>query len=371
MSSARGNTQSSEPSRAAAPAAERPAGRAMLRDIVAYDTDRAPSPLELGDNTNPFGAPPSALRAVRGAPEDDLFRYPGYASAETRRLLAAYAGVRPDEIITGCGSDDVLESTFAALAEPGEAVAYSEPTFSMIPPFIRLGGLVPVPVAFTATHDIDADALLATKARIIYVCTPNNPTGTEASRRAVERVLEQAPGIVVIDEAYAEFAEHRYMPLAAAHGRLVVTRTMSKAWGMAGMRFGYGAAAPALIAEIEKVRGPYRVSALTERAVVAALTHDADWTRHTVRRTTELRERLALEMRTRGLAPLPSAANFVLVPMAGAPAVAAHMREHGVVIRGYRALPGIGDALRISVGTDPEIDAVMRAFDAARAATGG
>jgi histidinol-phosphate aminotransferase len=357
-----------ETSTSVSPPAVRSPGRAALCEIVAYNTDRVAAACELGDNTNPFGAPPSALRAVRAAPEDDLFRYPGTASVETRRLLAAYAGVRPEEIITGCGSDDMLESSFAALAEPGEAVAYSEPTFSMVPPFIRLGGLVPVPVAFKPDHDIDADALLATGARIIYLCTPNNPTGTEASRRAVERVLEHAPGIVVLDEAYAEFAEHRYMSLAPAHGRLVVTRTMSKAWGMAGMRFGYAAAAPALIAEIEKVRGPYRVTALAERAVVAALTQDVDWVRHTVRRTTELRERLALDLRTRGFAPLPSAANFLLVPIPDAPAVAARMREQGVVVRGYRAVPGIGDAMRISVGTDPEIDTVLRAFDAARAA---
>jgi histidinol-phosphate aminotransferase len=349
--------------------AVRPPGRAALRDIVAYESDRVPVPVELHDNANHFGAPPSALRVVREATAEDLFGYPGVHSRRAREAVAAYAGVSAEDVVTGCGSDDVLDCAFRALAEPGERVAYADPTFSIIPDFIRMNGLVPVPVPFRGDLDLDADALLATDARVIYLCTPNNPTGVEASRAAVERVLERAPGIVVLDEAYAEFASNRYMALAPGHGGLVVTRTLSKAFGMAGLRFGYAAAAAPLVAEMRKVRNPYSVTALAERAAIAALTSDVEWMRGTVREIVANRERLAAALVARGLRPLPSAANFVLVPIAGAIAIGRRMRELGVAVRAVAALgSGIGDALRISVGRWEEIEACLSALDAALAA---
>ena len=152
--------------------------RAALREVVAYNTDRAPIALDLSHNTNLFGAPPSALAAIRGVEDSAISEYPGLDSADARRALGAYANVAPETIIVGCGSDDIIEATFRAFAVPGETIAFPSPTFSMVPTFARVNGLAPVAVPLGDDFDIDVDGLLAVRARITYVATPNNPYPT-------------------------------------------------------------------------------------------------------------------------------------------------------------------------------------------------
>jgi histidinol-phosphate aminotransferase len=253
-----------------------------------------------------------------------------------------------------------------AFAEPGESLAFSDPTFSMIPVFARVNGLVPVPVPFTTAMDIDADALLATAARVIYICSPNNPTGSLASRHAVDRVIERAPGIVILDEAYAEFSGAGRIADAPRYDRLLVTRTLSKAFGMAGFRIGYGTGHPALIREVEKVRGPYKENGPGERAAASALREDVAWMRACAAEAVDTRERFAAAMRAHGFRPLPSAANFVLVPLPDAARVARLMRERGIAVRPYESLREIGDALRITIGPPPVMERVLELLVAAR-----
>ena len=236
----------------------------------------------------------------------------------------------------------------------------------MIPVFAKVNGLVPTPVAFTSSGDIDADALLATHARVIYICSPNNPTGSIADRQSVDRVLDAAPGIVVIDEAYGEFTDGGWLADGPAHNRLLVTRTLSKAFGMAGFRIGYGTGAASLIHEIEKVRGPYKENAPAERAAAAALREDVAWMRALATHAVENRERFAAALRANGFHPYPSAANFLLVPIPDAASVARVMRERGIAVRPYPGLAGIGDALRITIGPWPVMELVLDALLAAR-----
>jgi histidinol-phosphate aminotransferase len=339
--------------------------RDAYRAIDLYAPNRAPCEVDLSDNTNLWGVPPAAERAWRDASLAAVTRYPSLYAPQLKAALAAYLGVAADMVVTGCGSDDVLDSAIRAFAEPGERVAVPDPSFAMIPIFARMNGLEPVLVPLVEGTRLDADAMLATRARIIYLCSPNNPTGGLLDADAVRRVVDEAPGIVIVDEAYAEFAERDAPDLLRARERVLVCRTMSKAFGLAGLRVGYMAGAPALVAEVEKSRGPYKVNALAERAAVAALAEDLPWVRAHVREAVENRERLAAELRARGLAPLPSQANFVLVPLADAVAVAARMRALGVAVRPFAALPSIGDALRISVGPWTMMEECLRAFDGA------
>jgi histidinol-phosphate aminotransferase len=342
-------------------------GRATIRDIVPYPTERTPCAADLSDNTNLFGAPPAALRELSKSGDEEITRYPGLHTRRLREALADYAGVRADQVVSGFGSDDVIDSAVRAFAEPGERLAYSHPTFSMIPVFAKVNGLVPAPVRFAPSGDIDPDALLATEARIIYICSPNNPTGTIATRRSVDRVIERAPGIVIIDEAYGEFTDGGRVGDAPTHDRVVVTRTLSKAFGMAGFRIGYGTAAAALIHEIEKVRGPYKENAPAERAAACALREDVPWMRELAAQAVQNRERFAGALRANGFDPLPSAANFLLVPVPDAILVAERMRERGVAVRPYPGLPDIGDALRITIGPWPMMELALDALVAARA----
>lgn len=346
-------------------------GRATIRDVVPYATERVPCDVDLSDNTNLFGAPPAAIRELAAAGHEDVARYPGVHTRRLREALATYAGVRVDEVITGCGSDDVIDSAVRAFAEPGEALAYSDPTFSMIPVFAKVNGLVPVPVPFADDSDIDADALLATNARIIYVCSPNNPTGSLASRRALDRILAHAPGIVILDEAYAEFSGAGCVADAPTHGRFLITRTLSKAFGMAGLRIGYGTANAALVREIEKVRGPYKENTPGERAAACAVQEDVDWMREHATRAVANRDRFTTALRANGFRPLPSAANFVLIPVPAAAAIAAAMRDRGVAVRPYPALPRIGDALRITVGPWPLMERALHVLVASCSAVLG
>jgi histidinol-phosphate aminotransferase len=312
----------------------------------------------LSDNTNLWGAPPAAERALREA-NISVARYPEAYSETLKTRLAEYAGIPADHIIVGCGSDDVLDSAFRAFAAPGDRVAYPDPSFAMIPIFARMNGLIPVAVPLGRGFDVDADAMLATGARIIYLCSPNNPTGTAVGAAAIERLVERAPGLVILDEAYAEFAGSDGTARWIASGRVLVTRTLSKAFGLAGLRIGYAVGAPALVAAVEKSRGPYKVSAVAERASVAALGPGLPWVRERVAEAIGVREQLAARLRALGLEPLPSVANFVLVPVPDAAATAARLRERGIAVRPFTGLQRVGDALRITVGPWPLMDVCL------------
>jgi histidinol-phosphate aminotransferase len=357
--------------------ASAPISRESYRAIELYAPDRAPCRIDLSDNTNCWGVAPAVEEAIRDASVPTLTRYPNLYAASLKDALGRYLGVAPECVVTGCGSDDILDSAIRAFGEPGDVVACPDPSFAMIPIFARMNGLTPITVPLTPSFDIDADAMLATDARIIYLCSPNNPTGASLSRSAIERVVKHAPGIVVIDEAYAEFASVDLSPIALENERVLVTRTMSKAFGLAGLRIGYATGAPALVAEVEKSRGPYKVSALAERAALAALGEGLQWASDRVAEAIANRERLTAALESRGLSPIRSEANFVLVPIADANARARHMRTLGVAVRPFEGMAAVtdalratnGSALRISIGPWEMIEAALAALDAT--ASGG
>jgi histidinol dehydrogenase len=348
-------------------------GRSSYRTISLYNPDRTPSLIDLSDNTNLWGVPPAAKRALESATAQVVARYPSLYALDLKRALASYLGVRPDMVVTGCGSDDVLDSALRAFAEPGERIAYPDPTFPAIPIFARMNALEPVAVPLTTDYDADADRLLATGARIIYLCSPNNPTGNVLSRTAIERIVDEAPGVVILDEAYAEFADRDATDLLGRSERLLISRTMSKAFGLAGLRVGYAVGSPALVAEVEKSRGPYKVNALAELAALTALTEDMEWVRTHVGAAIESRQRLVAALREIGLTPLDSQSNFVFVPLASAPLVAKQMRALGVAVRPFDGLPAVspalrvsgGDALRISVGPWAALQTTLEALETA------
>jgi len=341
--------------------------RESYRAITLYAPNRAPAAIDLSDNTNLWGVPPAAGAALAHAASAAITRYPALYVADVKRAIADYLGVTPEMVVTGCGSDDVLDSMIRAFGEPGDVIAHPDPSFAMIPIFARMNGLQAVAMPLTAHFDVDPDVALATRAKIIYLCSPNNPTGAALSRASIERIVADAPGLVIIDEAYAEFAGADCRDLLRRSPRVVITRTLSKAFGLAGLRIGYAVGDPAVVAEIEKSRGPYKVNGLAERAAVAALTDDRPWVDAHIREAIDNRERFRAELERRGLAPLPSAANFVLVPVDGAVEIDNAMRQRGVAVRPFAALPEIGDALRISMGPWDMLDACLNAFDAVRA----
>ena len=220
----------------------------------------------------------------------------------------------------------------------------------MLVTFARVNGLEPAPVPFREDGDVDVDALLAQRAAITYVCSPNNPTGTGVSAAALERVVSRAEGLVLVDEAYGEFSGRSAVPLLPGAPQLLVTRTLSKAFGLAGLRVGYGLAAPEVVQVLEKVRGPYKVNVLGEKAALAALGEDVPWVLRHVEDAVANRERLRVSLEALGLRALPSAANFLCLPVPDSAALGRALLGEGIKVRVLRALPGIGDAIRVGVG---------------------
>jgi len=347
---------------ASAPTDRLAIARAAYQAVPLYDPKRAPIDLDLTDNTNLWGVPPSAERTMREIAVSMVTRYPTLYAAELKAEIASYLGVSADMIVTGSGSDDILDSAMRAFGEPGDVVAGSEPSFAMIPIFAQMNALQYAGVTERASQQPDADALLAKRAKITYLCTPNNPTGAVIARETIERVVTESAGVVFIDEAYAEFAGISSVELTKTSDRVLVIRTMSKAFGLAGLRIGYAVGQPSLVMEVEKSRGPYKLSALAERMAIAALRDDRAWVDEHVALAVSVRERMADALRAMGLAPMESYANFVCVPVANCVAVGQALRARGVAVRPFPALPHVGDTLRISVGPWPMVQRMLEAL---------
>ncbi|MFL5606234.1 MAG: pyridoxal phosphate-dependent aminotransferase [Gemmatimonadaceae bacterium] len=351
--------------------------REAVRALPLYAPDVADCAIDVSDNTNLWGTPPAVLRALRDAPVSAIGRYPSLYSAPLRDAILRYLeldGASDMRVVTGCGSDDVIDATMRAFGAPGDCIAFSVPTFSMIPTFARLNGLEPVAIPLTSRYDVDAERLVHIGAKITYLCSPNNPTATSLSRAAIEYVAEHARGVVLLDEAYAEFAPETFVDLVARYDRLIVTRTFSKAFGLAGLRVGYGVGSSTTVGMVERARGPYKVNALAERAVLAALEPTDEglrWVRLHAALAVENRKRLATELGNRNLPPLTSSANFVFVPSARAALLAHGMRKRGVLVRAFQGLQrdlaelagSNGEALRIGVGPWEIMEQVLSTLD--------
>ena len=335
--------------------------------LARYAPDRRPVLVDLSDNTNLWGAHPAALEALHAADAQSLARYPVLYADALREAAATRFGVRADQVTTGCGSDDVLDSVWRAVAECGGTVRWPGPTFSMVEPFTRMNGRIPSEIPWADAFD-DPARLLEGDPVLVYVCRPNNPTGHTTAPGWAEELLDAAGDdgpVVLFDEAYADFAGETLIPLVVQRPRALVVRTLSKAYGLAGLRVGFAVGSRDLMAEVEKSRGPYKVSRPAEAAAMAALRDEGGWVPRTVAECVENRERLQGELARRGWAPLLSSANFVLIPVGAGRAVSMSddLRAQGVAVRPFPAAADMGDALRVTIGPWPLMERLLEALD--------
>ena len=345
--------------------------RDLLRDIRPYTATEAGDAVDLSDNTSLWGPPPAAVDALRALDPTALARYPAIPPARLNRALASYARVGDDMVVAGCGSDDLIDCAMRTFAQPGDTIAFGVPTFSMVPTFAAINGLRAHPVPFTAALDLDVDELLAPGPQLVYLCSPNNPTGTALPRGTIERVLREAPGVVLLDEAYGEFCDAPGFELAKRYERLVVTRTLSKAFGLAGLRVGYAVLAPILARALETVRGPYKLNAAAAAAAIASLTDGLSWVQARARETVAIRNRVADRLARIGVPALPSDANFVCIPCPAAARVADALLARGMAVRLLHDLPPVtpslaaagGAALRVGVGPWPIMERLLSAIN--------
>jgi histidinol-phosphate aminotransferase len=323
--------------------------------------------IKLASNENPLGPSPVAIEALRRA-LPTLHLYPDGNAFCLKRKLAAKLGVNPQNLVLGNGSNEVIELIGHALMEPGTEVVVSQYCFAVYPIVTHLFGasLITVP-ARDFGHDLPAMRRAITpKTRVVFVANPNNPTGTLASQTDLLELVAAVPAevLLVLDEAYVEFLPEPLdlIPalLQGRHPNLILLRTFSKIYGLAGLRLGYGIAAPDVIAALEKIRQPFNVNAAAQIAALAALDDDNHVRQTRANNATGLRA-LEAGCRALGLEFVPSAANFLLVRVGDGARVFAALQQRGVIARpmgGY----GLPEWLRVTVGTAAENDRCLVAL---------
>ena len=310
---------------------------------------------KLNTNESPLPPSPSVVPAVAEA-VTGLRRYPDPQGEPLRSALAAHHALRTDQVLVGNGADQVLEACFRAFCEPGQVAVLTRPTYSLLPLLARLGG-VEVETVPLAVDGSTPAGLAAGPAALRALVNPNSPTGTWLPPATVEALLGAVDSVVVIDEAYCDFAPASCIPLLARHANWLIVRTFAKSHALAGLRVGYALGDPALIADLDAVLESYPVDRLAIAAAAAAL-GDVDHHRRIVDAVVTERERLSASLRGAGWAVGSSQANFVFVkpPGADAAGTAADLRRQRILVRRFADHP---DHLRITVGTPAENDQLL------------
>ena len=348
--------------------------RPEIRALNAYHVPPAAGLIKLDAMENPYGWPDEIVAAwLERLRAVELNRYPDPAASDLKRALRDALGLPQDAgLLLGNGSDELIQMIAMVLAEPGRVVLAPEPSFVMYRMIATFSGMDYVGVPLAADDfALDCDAMLDAIARhqpaVIFLAYPNNPTGNLFDDTALAAVLEAAPGLVVIDEAYAPFAEASWLGRLVDYPNLVVMRTLSKL-GLAGLRLGMLAGAPAWLAQFDKVRLPYNIGVLNQASAAFALEHQALFDEQTANIRAE-RARLHTDLASLpGVTPLPSRANFILlrVPSGRAPGLFGALREAGVLVKSLDgSSPLLADCLRVTVGKPEENDAFLAALGVA------
>jgi histidinol-phosphate aminotransferase len=318
-------------------------------------------------NENPYPPPDDVLEEIyKEARKVSLNRYPSpHLGQELRDMLAAYAGVSPEWVWIGDGSNEVLLQCCLAYGGPGRKALVFEPTYRMHHRQARMSGMDVVDVRRESDFTIDVDKAVseieATRPHIVFVCTPNNPTGTLTSHDDVLRIVEAAPGLAVVDEAYYEFSKQTLVRDLGKLPNVIVARTLSKAFRMAGVRLGYGVASPDLLAQLGRVRMPYAQSSFAQIAATVAIRRRQQLL-DVVDELVSERDRISIALaKIEGIEVFPSHANFVLFRCSRAAEVNEALGAKGMVIRDFTHLEGCEGCLRVTVGTPAENDEFLEA----------
>jgi histidinol-phosphate aminotransferase len=325
--------------------------------LKAYNAKEIPCRIKLDANESPYGFEP-ALKAAKTVRTN---RYPDPDAAGLKRLLAGAFGVKEGNILQGNGSDELIYYLIATFGGP---VLYPTPTFSMYGIIARALGERSVEVPLTAEFDLDEDEMLRAvrkeKPKLIFLSSPNNPTGNCFSSGRILKVIEKTAGIVVVDEAYQPFASEKgFLPLLKDYDNLVIMRTLSKI-GLAALRLGFMVADTRIVAEVNKVRLPFNVNSLSQAIAVAAL-KDKKRLRTAVRTIVSERDRLFEGMaNVEGVRPFPSEANFILFGVKNPDKIHGALLQKGILVRNINDV--VRGCLRVTVGAPEENDAFLKAL---------
>ena len=340
-----------------------------VRELRAYTLAPDRGSIKINQNENPWELPASIKQeSLRRLETRAWSRYPDFVPAGLHGRLAAFAGWKPEGIVAGNGSNELIQALLMVTVGEGKRVLISEPTFALYRQVTTvLGGeVISIPLTPQLTYDARGihEAVEKVNPDVTIICSPNNPTGCVLPDRDLAQLLERSSGLVVVDEAYFEFAGHTVVPLLERYPNLVVFRTFSKAMAMAALRVGYLLAEPHLACEISKAVLPYNLNAISQTSAEVAVEMYERELHPLVQRIISERERLYAELKIiEGLSPVPSQANFMVVRSRNKPRqVFAKLLRHDILIRDVSGYPMLADYFRISVGTPAENDALIAAL---------
>jgi histidinol-phosphate aminotransferase len=324
--------------------------------------------VKLNTNENPFSPSERVMQAIRQIEGEHLRRYPNPTADGFRIAAAKVLGVTPDMIIAGNGSDDILTIATRTFLADGDTLAAPDPSYSLYPVLAQLQDAKFAPVPWEKDYALPIDGLLATKAKAIYLANPNAPTATMVPPLRIAVLAKAFNGLVLIDEAYVDFADDNCLSLVRDYTNVVITRTFSKGYSLCGLRFGYGVAQPAVIREMMKVKDSYNCDAISVLAATAAI-QDQEHARKSWEHVRSERQRVSAELTQLGWDVLPSHANFILAAAPDGNGRAAYLglKAQGILVR-YFDRPGLTDKIRITIGTSQENNALIGGIKALTAA---
>lgn len=335
--------------------------------------------VKLNTNENPYPPSPRVAEALLKEIDFDGARlrlYPNPSSRPLREALARVHNVSTDWILAGNGSDDILNLLMRVFAGPGRPAGMTTPSYSLYPVLAALQNAPLLEVPFDHAFTLDPAHISACGANIFFLTSPNAPSGVGFPTAAIAEIAKNFPGILVVDEAYAPFAAENASALVAEYPRVVVARSFSKAFSLAGLRIGYALANPEIISLLDRARDSYNLDRLAQTAALAAIA-DLPYYQHTIARVIRTREKFLKKIRALGWLAHPSQANFVLFEPRNAhgdsagqqngPAVAenlfAFLKHHRILVRYFAKHPLTHAALRVTIGTDADMAILANALD--------
>lgn len=336
--------------------------RPVIEQAAGHQPSRYLSPetpiIKLNSNENPYPPSPKALHVLRNLNGEWLRRYPDPYAQEFCAAAADVLGLSQDWIIVGNGCDELLNILSRACVDADRPVVYPTPTYSLYQTLGQLCGAQTIEVAYEADYRLPIDELVRARGALTLVASPNSPSGHQISLDELQRLAAAVKGVLVIDEAYVDFAEESALSLVRRYEHVMILRTLSKGYGLAGLRFGFGIAQPALLSGLFKVKDSYGVDAIAIRIAAAAMT-DQTYKNHCVAQIKADRQQLSTNLQTLGFQVQPSQGNFVLVTHRDAKKLHDALRVSGIWVRHF-AQPGLDKTLRITVGTPQQNEQLLQ-----------
>ena len=334
--------------------------------MVGYVPGEQPKPgsqiIKLNTNENPYPPSPAAIAALRSLDIEWLRRYPDPYANEFRQAISQVLEIPTDWIIVSNGSDELLNVIVRACAGFNRKVVFPSPTYVLYRTLTQMQPAETIEVPYGEDYRLPIEDLLAMNGAVTFIASPNSPSGHGVAKADLRRLAAGLSGVLVIDEAYVDFAEETALPLVQEFANVLVTRTLSKGYSLAGLRLGFGIANPSLLSGLFKVKDSYNIDAIA-CAVGAAAMQDQPYKTACVERVKASRTQLSVDLKQLGFRLWDSQANFLLAqpPQGNAEQIFLALKQQGILVR-YFKQPGLEDKLRITIGTDEQNQTLLEAL---------